>query len=201
MILAVGVDTTDELCSLVGVTSFAVHRRNLVGMRITLDAGMAIAALQAAVNAIAEFFPSTEMLWPAASVMLESPWQVRQSVCARRVRAQAPKWPGRPPALGCELKNRVLSYGLVHSAVFLPPGKKGLITLLAGRQRFHHCCTPEPLPRSGFPFEKKLSYKVLERAHICGTALSQVCNPPRRLKLTFAGFYTPEITLLRGNSQ
>ena len=30
------------------------------------------------------FWPSTAMLWPALSVMLASPWQARQSACARR---------------------------------------------------------------------------------------------------------------------
>jgi len=30
------------------------------------------------------FWPSTAMLWPALSVMVASPWQARQSACARR---------------------------------------------------------------------------------------------------------------------
>ena len=42
-------------CSrLVGVAGLAIDRRDLVGMRIALDVGVAVAALQAAVNAGAE---------------------------------------------------------------------------------------------------------------------------------------------------
>ena len=55
MLLAVGVDTVLELSSLIGVAGLALDGRNLVRMRIALDVGMAVVALKAAVNAVAEF--------------------------------------------------------------------------------------------------------------------------------------------------
>jgi hypothetical protein len=56
MLFAVGVNAAAELGRLVGVAGLAIDRRNLVGMRIALDVGVAVGALQAAVNAVAEFF-------------------------------------------------------------------------------------------------------------------------------------------------
>ncbi len=44
------------------------------------------------------FCPSTAMLWPAASVMLASPWQVRQS-CARSAGAAANSTAASRPAI------------------------------------------------------------------------------------------------------
>jgi hypothetical protein len=55
MLLAVGVNTGTELGSLIGVAGLALDGRNLFRMRIALDVGMAVVALKAAVNAVAEF--------------------------------------------------------------------------------------------------------------------------------------------------
>ena len=55
MFLAVGVDTALELGSLVRVAGLAIDRRDLVGVRIALDVGVAVDALQAAVNTWREF--------------------------------------------------------------------------------------------------------------------------------------------------
>ena len=57
MIFAVGVHAAAELCRFVGVAGLAIHRRNLVGMRIALDVRVTVGALQAAVNAVTEMLP------------------------------------------------------------------------------------------------------------------------------------------------
>lgn len=55
--LAVSVHAALQIVGLVGVAGLAVNRRDLVRMRIAFDVGVAIRALKAAVNAVAEFFP------------------------------------------------------------------------------------------------------------------------------------------------
>ena len=54
MILAVSVNAALELILLIAVAGCALHRRNLLGVRIPLDVSMAIAALKAAMNALTE---------------------------------------------------------------------------------------------------------------------------------------------------
>ena len=51
MIRLVCMDAAGKPCSLVGVATLALHWRHLIRMRILLDAGVAIVALQAAVDA------------------------------------------------------------------------------------------------------------------------------------------------------
>ena len=55
MLLAVGVHAAGESGGLVVVAGLALDGRDLVGMRVALDIGVAIRALQAAMNALAEF--------------------------------------------------------------------------------------------------------------------------------------------------
>src|SRR5208282_5343474 len=54
MVFAIGVDAAFELACLIGMAGLAIDRRDLVGMRIAFDVGVAVGALQAAVDAVAE---------------------------------------------------------------------------------------------------------------------------------------------------
>jgi hypothetical protein len=98
MFLAIGVHAAAELGRLVGVAGLAIHRRDLVGMLSP------------------KCFPSTKMLWPLLSVMLESPWQVRQS-CARRFRGASAKT--AKPATSARL--RIIRIAFFRAASFIPP--------------------------------------------------------------------------------
>ena len=82
MLLGRGMHAASEPRGFVSVACLAVNLGDVIGMRIFLDVGVAVVALQAAVMLVLNLSPSTEMLWPAASCMVLSPWQARQSACA-----------------------------------------------------------------------------------------------------------------------
>ena len=137
MLLAVGVNAALELGRLVGVAGFAVHRRNVIGMRITLDVCVAVGALQAAVNAVAEFFPvdgdAVSRTVGHAGVAMAG----EAVLCAEGARRQRQK---RQAGHECKTANHqkcVLLYGFFHSAVFLPWGERGRARSLAAPCRVH----------------------------------------------------------------
>ena len=83
MLGPIGMHASGQPRRLIGVAGLALHRRHLIRMRIFLDGRVAIAALQAAVDAGTETSAHPRQRCarprPAGSA---SAWQARQSVCA-----------------------------------------------------------------------------------------------------------------------
>ncbi len=131
MLPAVAVHAAFELIRLVGVAGLAIHRRNLVGMRIALDVRVAARAWQAAVNAVAEMLPVDE---DAVAVAVSHARVAVTGEAVLRMKGAGGKRQKHQDRRERQAPNQhycVISYGFVHSAVFLPWDERGCARSLA----------------------------------------------------------------------
>jgi hypothetical protein len=137
MFLAIGVHAAAELGRLVGVAGLAIHRRDFVGMRIALDVRVAIRALQAAVNTVAEMLPVDKDAVAVAVGHARVAVAGEAVLCAEVPRRERQNRQAGHQRKAANHQNCVLSCGFVHSAVFLPWGERGRARSLAVPCRLH----------------------------------------------------------------
>jgi len=112
---------------LIGVASLAVDRRDFVRMRIGLDVGVAVGALQAAVNALAEFLAVDGDA--VAGAVGHGGIAVAGKTVGLRVQGNGRECEGENGNAGCDdsvSNNESCSFpcGVVHPAVFFPQAKE-----------------------------------------------------------------------------